>query len=118
VDSEIQGREALAAMMSSTPLLAYDPRLERMDTAIRAAIKVSVGSWSNWEQAGQLGLHKEQHAARLLNALAECDDLRQEDELFALVKRCPFLVDAAQMALGLYQAVTYETREHYYGRKP
>lgn len=96
---------------------SYDVRLERMDIAIRAVIKVSVGNWSNWELAEQLGLRKEKHATRLLTALAEVDDLRREDELFALVKRCPFLVDAAQLALGLYQAATYDTRERYFGRR-
>ena len=96
---------------------SYDVRLERMDIAIRAVIKVSVGNWSNWELAEQLGLRKEKHANRLLAALAEVDDLRREDELFALVKRCPFLVDAAQLALGLYQATTYQTRESYFGRR-
>ena len=102
----------------------YEVALERIDVAIRAVVLVTVGKWRNREQARALGINPEYDAKTLQRALEELraagtiDRLRTDKELFALLKRCPFLLPAAQTALALYQAVTYDDRERYFGRLP
>lgn len=106
--NQLQGR-------AEAEVLAYDPRCERLDTAVRAIVALCTRK-GKWSLAEQLGLSRADHFDAIVDALDAIEDIRSEEGIFELVARCPFLVEPAQLAVALYQGVTYQSRQYHYRR--
>ena len=90
---------------------AYDAHLERFDVAIRAAAKLTQGGRRQY--ASKVGLRPE-HFESVNKALLEIDDIRSEEGLFELTRRCPFLLPAAMRLLSLYAHKYAPSRIYHY----
>lgn len=93
---------------------AYDQKLDRLDVAVRAAVKLCSGGRRKY--AERVGLKRE-HFPLVQEALLELDSIKSEDGVMELLKRCPFLLDAALELLRLYQTEYTLTREYHYARR-
>lgn len=93
---------------------AYDTKLDRLDVAVRAAVKLCAGGRKKY--AARVGL-KPEHFPLVQDALLDIDTIRTEDGVMDLLKRCPFLLDAALEILRLYQTEYTLTREYTYARR-
>lgn len=93
---------------------AYEPQLERFDVAMRAAVLVARGKVQGAgmmrKQLGMTSLH----CSEIQEAAFELDTIQQEDNLFALLKRCPYLLTYAMELLRLYAEKYAPSRAYHY----
>lgn len=91
--------------------VGYDPSLERIDVAIRAVVKLSQGGRKTYCE--RIKLTTEQR--RLVQAaVKDLDNWREEENLFHLIRSCPFVVGFALELLRRYVEQTKTTRSYYY----
>ena len=95
----------------------YDPRLDRVDVAVRMlyhARKTHRG-WKKYLEP--LGLDFQAHNECMDEALLEVASLKREDDVMRVLERCPFLLDAAEEALRRYWEATAHSLGQRMGRR-
>lgn len=98
----------------TTDSIGYDPSLERIDVAIRAVVKLSRGGRKLY--CDQIGLTPD-HRKLVRAAVEDLDDWRSEENLFHLIRSCPFVVGFALELLRLYAVRSKVYRQWYYSRQ-
>lgn len=93
---------------------AYDPSLERFDVAIRAAVRVARGKQRDTGFIRKAIGMTPAHCTEIQEAAFELDSLRQEDNIFLLLKQCPYLLTYAMELLRLYADAFAPSRMYHY----
>lgn len=91
----------------------YEPELDRFDVAVRAAVALALGGRKDW--ARQVGLTREEHFKPVNDALLDIN-LHTEDGVLEMIRRCPFILEAALELLLLYNTRYAITRGYHYAR--
>lgn len=91
----------------------YEPELDRFDVAIRAAVALALGGRKEWAQ--RVGLNRKDHYKQVNDALLDIN-IHTEEGVLEMIRRCPFILEAALELLLLYNTQYAQTRSYHYAR--